>query len=61
VSSDTCRNCGGNLGEGQEWCLECGAARTFLPHPPDWRIPVAIVVLVLGLAAAALLIALVSL
>lgn len=42
----TCANCGLPLAEDQEWCLECGVARTLIHRPPDWRIPVAIVGLV---------------
>jgi hypothetical protein len=39
-----CRSCGNPLAEGQEWCLDCGAARTLLRPPPDWRLPVALLV-----------------
>lgn len=52
AAADTCLHCGASLQPGQEWCLECGAARTLVHRPPDWRIAlgaVAIVVL-LGLA-----------
>lgn len=56
-----CHGCGHPLAEDQEWCLECGAARTLLRPPPDWRIPVAIVAGVVLLVVIALLIALVSL
>ena len=35
------------LTEDQEWCLECGAARTRIQGPPDWRIGVAIVAAVI--------------
>ena len=50
-----CTQCGTPLRDDQEWCLECGAARTLIHRPPDWRIPAvtvgAIVLLVLtGLA-----------
>lgn len=45
----------------QEWCLECGAARTLLRSPPDWRIPAAIVASVVVLVVIAVLIALVAL
>jgi hypothetical protein len=31
----------------QEWCLECGAARTNLCGPPSWWIAIAIVAAVL--------------
>lgn len=56
-----CRRCGGELAADQEWCLECGAARTLLRSPPDWRVPLAVVVVVVVLVVIALLIALVSL
>ena len=56
-----CQVCGAALAEDQEWCLECGAARTLLRPPPDWRIPVAIVAVVVALVLIGLLIALVSL
>ncbi len=46
-----CRHCGAPLAEAQEWCLECGAARTLLRPPPDWRIPVAVLVGLLMLVA----------
>lgn len=42
IPDQRCRNCGSPLAEDQEWCLECGAARTLLRSPPDWRIPAAI-------------------
>jgi hypothetical protein len=40
---DHCARCGAGLEEDQEWCLECGAARTLIHRPPDWRVPLAIV------------------
>jgi hypothetical protein len=55
-----CRRCGGRLGEGQEWCLECGAARTLLRPPPDWRIPLALLVLLMALAVVVLVVLVVS-
>jgi len=36
---------------GQEWCLECGAARTVIARPPDWRVPVLVIGLVVLLIA----------
>jgi hypothetical protein len=36
---------------GQEWCLECGAARTVIARPPDWRIPVLVIAVVVLLIA----------
>lgn len=49
--AEPCRNCGGPLAEDQEWCLECGAARTLLRSPPEWRIPVAMLVALFVLVA----------
>lgn len=56
-----CAACGAPLEPDQEWCLECGAARTVLHHPPDWRVPVAVVAVVAGIVLVAALIALVNL
>ena len=56
-----CAACGAGLERDQEWCLECGAARTVPHRPPDWRPPVAIVAVVVGAVVIAALIALVSL
>jgi hypothetical protein len=53
-----CVACGAPLEADQEWCLECGAARTSLEEPPDWRIAAAIVVVVVVLVTIALVIAL---
>jgi hypothetical protein len=36
------------LADDQEWCLECGVARTEIDAPPDWRIGVAIVLAVIA-------------
>lgn len=54
LAEERCRGCGAGVTESQEWCLECGAARTLLRPPPDWRIPLAVVGVVIALAAAAL-------
>jgi hypothetical protein len=56
-----CAQCGTELEDDQEWCLECGAARTLIHRPPDWRIPVAIVGTVLLLILAGFAIALIKL
>ena len=56
-----CAACGAPLEADQEWCVECGAARTVLHRPPDWRAPAAVVAVVVGVVVIAALIALVSL
>jgi RNA polymerase subunit RPABC4/transcription elongation factor Spt4 len=61
AAADACAHCGARLTNDQEWCIECGAARTYLHRPPDWRLGAAIVVLVVALVAAAFTIALVNL
>jgi hypothetical protein len=38
--SEPCAICGEPLAADQEWCLECGSARTLIHRPPDWRIAV---------------------
>ena len=56
MASERCGSCGAWLSEDQEWCLECGAARTRIRPAPDWRIGAAIVagVVVLIVVVAAL-------
>ena len=44
--TDPCQACGGPLEPDQEWCLECGAARSALRAPPPWWIAVAIMAVV---------------
>ena len=56
-----CAHCGTELHDDQEWCLECGAARTLIHRPPDWRIPVAIAATILLLVLAGFAIALTNL
>src|SRR5205807_3741497 len=56
-----CAACSAPLESDQEWCVECGAARTVLHRPPDWRAPVAVIAVVVGIVVIAGLIALVSL
>ena len=56
-----CENCGSALRDDQEWCLECGAARTLIHRPPDWRIAAAIVGTVVALVVAGFAIALINL
>jgi hypothetical protein len=55
-----CAQCGTELEDDQEWCLECGAARTLIHTAPDWRVPVAIVAAVIVAVLAALVVALVN-
>ena len=61
TGDEQCGSCDAPLAPDQEWCLACGAARTMLRRPPNWRIPVAVVTLVVVLVVIGLLIALVSL
>ena len=58
---DRCSQCGAPLDEDQEWCLECGSSRTLIYTAPDWRVPVAIVLVVILLAIAGFAFALVRL
>jgi septal ring-binding cell division protein DamX len=60
-AESACAQCGSPMAEDQEWCLECGSARTLIHAPPDWRIPVAVIGTVVVLVLAAFAIALVSL
>lgn len=55
VEEDRCARCGAGLEPDQEWCLECGSARTIVHRPPDPRIGAAIVgaVVLAGLVALA--------
>lgn len=61
VTEELCRRCGSRLAADQEWCLECGVARTLLRAPPDWRGPAALVLGVIVLAVIGLAVLLVSL
>jgi hypothetical protein len=56
-----CEQCGAPMADDQEWCLECGTARTLLHRPPDWRIAAAIVATVVVLVLAGFAIALINL
>jgi septal ring-binding cell division protein DamX len=42
-ADNLCLHCGSELADDQEWCLECGSARTLIHRPPDWRIPLAVI------------------
>lgn len=54
-----CAQCGAPLADDQEWCLECGTARTVIHEAPEWRIPVAIAGGLVALMAAGAVLALV--
>lgn len=60
-ANESCAHCGSSLRDDQEWCLECGAARTLIHRPPDWRIAAAVILAVVGLALLGLAVALVNL
>jgi predicted nucleic acid-binding Zn ribbon protein len=49
ASASFCVLCGRPMGEDQEWCTECGAARTRIARAPDWRIPLAVIAVVVVL------------
>jgi uncharacterized OB-fold protein len=57
LAGERCSSCGAWLAEDQEWCLECGAARTRIQVPPDWRIGAAIVIAVIGVIAIVVILA----
>ncbi|HSO98296.1 MAG TPA: SPOR domain-containing protein [Solirubrobacteraceae bacterium] len=61
VQEDRCARCGAALEPDQEWCLECGSARTIVHRPPDPRIGAAIVGAVVLAALIALAIVLLNL
>lgn len=48
--SERCAQCRAPLAEDQEWCLECGSSRTLIYASPDWRVPIAVVVVVILIA-----------
>src|ERR1700739_1357522 len=52
-ATDSCAHCGMPLGDDQEWCLESGASRTLIHRPPDCRIPLAIIAVVVVLVIGA--------
>jgi hypothetical protein len=58
TGADACHSCGAHLAEEQEWCLECGTARTLIHAAPGWRWPIAIVFAVVALMLAAFVVAL---
>ncbi len=57
----SCAGCGAALEADQEWCIECGTARTRLQRPPDWRAPAAVIAVVVGVFVIAAVVAILSL
>ena len=49
TAGERCAACGTTMASDQEWCLECGVARTAIQAPPDWRLGVAIVLAVVAI------------
>jgi uncharacterized paraquat-inducible protein A len=60
-SRASCTRCGAALADDQEWCLECGAARTVILGAPHWWVPLAIIGVLTLLVLAGVAIALLSL
>jgi hypothetical protein len=56
-----CTGCGARMDADQEWCLECGLARTSIQSPPDWRVPLAVIGVVVIGALTAFAIAIINL
>ena len=57
-----CPRCGAPLQPAQDWCLACGrAATTTIAAPPNWRVPVLLVVLAVLIAGAGTALAFVAL
>lgn len=61
AGGDACALCGAPMEDEQEWCLECGAGRTVIHSPPDWRVPALVVGGIILAALVAFAIALVNL
>ncbi|HEV3055508.1 MAG TPA: SPOR domain-containing protein [Solirubrobacteraceae bacterium] len=55
-----CAQCGAELANDQEWCLECGGARTLIQRGPDWRLPLAVIAAVIALAIGGFVVAVIS-
>jgi RNA polymerase subunit RPABC4/transcription elongation factor Spt4 len=56
-----CAACDAPLEPDQEWCVECGTARTVVHAPPSWRGAVAVIAVVVGIVVIAGVVALVTL
>jgi cell division septation protein DedD len=57
-----CPQCGAQLSADQEWCLDCGAAAsTRIAAPRGWKVPLAVVGVLLALALIGIVLALVEL
>jgi len=57
-----CPRCDARLSAEQEWCLNCGAAvSTRIAGPRGWRVPIAVVGVLLALALVAVILAIVEL
>jgi hypothetical protein len=56
-----CTRCGARLDADQEWCLECGLARTIIRSAPDWRVPLLVIGAVILAALVAFAIAIINL
>jgi hypothetical protein len=61
TAESACEACGAGLRPDQEWCLECGTARTLIHRSPSWKAPAALVATVAILALVGLGIAVASL
>jgi|SRR5580704_5098572 hypothetical protein len=55
-----CAQCGAELADDQEWCLECGGARTLIHRGPDWRLPLAVIATVVALAIGGFVVAVIT-
>lgn len=57
-----CPQCGGEIGEEQEWCLRCGrGARTRVLRARHWRVPIVLAGVLVALAGAGLAVLFVAL
>jgi RNA polymerase subunit RPABC4/transcription elongation factor Spt4 len=56
-----CAACEAPLEPDQEWCVECGTARTVVHAPPSWRGAIVVIAVVVGIVVIAGVVALVTL